>query len=514
MAKFTFTPGRGTTVDGNSRVGWGATGPRGPKGDPGDPGPAGDGGGIEAVSGVVTLDGTGEAVREFYCTGTATIHGVAFAAGDTVVWRRLPSGEWGYIKVTGWTGSASPPSASLGADSASGLTVTQPFTLAGSATSVNIAWGDGTTGSDSSTPAAHTYASAGSYNATFTPTNGTVNGTPVVRTYVVSSNLAPSMTLGAPTIDYLNVTQPFTTSDPESSPVTVTADWDDGTTPAIVTSPAVHAYASAGTYDATFTPNDGTTNGAVRNATFTVAPNPLPPVGSPATLAAAMVLYGAAGYWKLNETTGTTITDYSGNSRHGTLSGTPTTDYVLAGQNGYLNLLSPGAGAASAAVVDIPNAAAFSIPSSGAITVFACDRVATANTARVLVRKGITTGNREWQFNVPNSAVRGMVTVPSGTYVAQSSTGNVHATGVWHGVATVLPAPGGADVPIVYVDSGTPQTVTTDLQPGARANSAEGIRIGASWVGAVGHVAVFPHALSAAHIQKLMDLARAEGIIP
>lgn len=63
----------------------------------------GGGGGVELVSGVVDLDGTGSPVREFYCTASATIEGVAFDAGDTVVWRRTPANEWGYILVEPWT---------------------------------------------------------------------------------------------------------------------------------------------------------------------------------------------------------------------------------------------------------------------------------------------------------------------------------------------------------------------------------------------------------------------------
>lgn len=63
----------------------------------------GTGGGVEIVSGTVTLDGTGSPVREFYCTASATIEGVAFAAGTAVVFRRTPAGVWGYIVVEPWT---------------------------------------------------------------------------------------------------------------------------------------------------------------------------------------------------------------------------------------------------------------------------------------------------------------------------------------------------------------------------------------------------------------------------
>lgn len=82
-----------------------------------------------------------------------------------------------------------------------------------------------------------------------------------------TTNTAPSLTLGTATINDLTVSQPFTTADSDGDPVTVTVDWGDGTT-GTVTSPATHTYATSGEKSATFTPNDGTTNGAVRQATY------------------------------------------------------------------------------------------------------------------------------------------------------------------------------------------------------------------------------------------------------
>ena len=82
-----------------------------------------------------------------------------------------------------------------------------------------------------------------------------------------TTNTAPSLTLGTATITDLTISQPFTTADSDGDPVTVTVDWGDGTT-GTVTSPATHTYATSGEKSATFTPNDGTTNGAVRQATY------------------------------------------------------------------------------------------------------------------------------------------------------------------------------------------------------------------------------------------------------
>ena len=55
-------------------------------------------------------------------------------------------------------------------------------------------------------------------------------------------------------------------------------------------------------------------------------------------------------------------------------------------------------------------------------------------------------------------------------------------------------------------DSGSPST--------NYANGTAPLNIGGGVIGAVGEVAIFPWALTTAHIQKMLDLARAEGLIP
>lgn len=61
------------------------------------------GSGIETVFGTVTLDATGEPIREFYTTGTTTFSAngttVQIAANTAVVWRRTGVGSWGYQEV-------------------------------------------------------------------------------------------------------------------------------------------------------------------------------------------------------------------------------------------------------------------------------------------------------------------------------------------------------------------------------------------------------------------------------
>lgn len=69
------------------------------------------GSGVEEVSGTVTLDATGPAIREVYATGTATVQGEALAAGDAAVFRRL-NGAWSVMVVgkdTKWRAVGSAP---------------------------------------------------------------------------------------------------------------------------------------------------------------------------------------------------------------------------------------------------------------------------------------------------------------------------------------------------------------------------------------------------------------------
>lgn len=69
---------------------------------------AGGGGGVQLVSGTVTLDATGAPIREFYTTGASVFraNGVDTPLGayTAVVWRRTAQGSWGYQVVQdGWT---------------------------------------------------------------------------------------------------------------------------------------------------------------------------------------------------------------------------------------------------------------------------------------------------------------------------------------------------------------------------------------------------------------------------
>ena len=68
----------------------------------------GGGSGIEQVSGTVTLDASGDPIREFFTTGATTFNAngatTPLGASTAVVWRRTSQGSWGYQVVQdGWT---------------------------------------------------------------------------------------------------------------------------------------------------------------------------------------------------------------------------------------------------------------------------------------------------------------------------------------------------------------------------------------------------------------------------
>ena len=269
---------------------------------------------------------------------------------------------------------------------------------------------------------------------------------------------------------------------------------------------------AAGTYqpraqvrDAASTPNVATLSAA--NFTVNAAAWTPPPVGTPATLADAIDAYGAVGYWKLDETSGTTITDHSGNGHHGTLTGTAGTDYTLAAQDGRVKFLT-GVGK-----VEIPDDNAFTIGPNG-LTIVTCFHVTSYASNKNLVTKDAI-NQVEWKYILNSQRLNGGSTAATGsTWLDYSATTDAVVTAnTWTGAAMVMAEPGQSIRPVHYVGSGTPLTVSESGNAGAYANRTSPVLIGGGIIGAVGDTIIFPWALTAAHIDKLMTLARAEGVI-
>jgi len=151
-------------------------------------------------------------------------------------------------------------------------------------------------------------------------------------------------------------------------------------------------------------------------------------VAPPATLDSAILALSPLGYWRLDETSGTTATDSSGNGRHGTYSGTITKNATTGADGDPVPNFDGGA-------IIIGDYDEFTLGSVG-LTVFCIVKPdATPSSRRFMVTKG-NTSNYEWDFYLENAGDL--------LFSAFSSAGNDRSTngiaavvtsGAWHVVA-------------------------------------------------------------------------------
>ena len=230
-------------------------------------------------------------------------------------------------------------------------------------------------------------------------------------------------------------------------------------------------------------------------------------------LAAAIMALTPAAYWKLDETTGTTAADSSGNGLNGTYTGTVT----LGGAEGPL--LGGG-------YIEIPDAASLSL--AGSAEGFSIFAIASRTNSTYPNRQFLITkaGNGfEWQVEVlagsASSGVRAIAMSSAGDNLMSGATTGPFGT-TWQGVCVAMPTyVNGALIPI-YKNNGTAITTTqTSIQAGNPSDTISPVRIGARydvpadfWSGRVRHVAIFRKQLSAAEVGVLMDAARGDGLIP
>lgn len=235
---------------------------------------------------------------------------------------------------------------------------------------------------------------------------------------------------------------------------------------------------------------------------------------TPTNLADAIIALNPAGYWKLDETTGTTAIDSSGNSFHGTYKGVRT----LAGRD--------GAAVFGGGWVEIPDNDTWSIV--GANDGFTIFSVAYANaitsTRQRIVTKGAS-GQFEWNIEVKESSKAGCVEAsvmsPAGAGMMAGTTTTTQPAAVWSAVAASFPPYAYKAVPSIYRDNNTEQPLATPSWPVEAAPSngtaplcLAGRQDGSGpWHGALRHVAIFRTQLTATQIGTLMNAARSEGLI-
>lgn len=117
-------------------------------------------------------------------------------------------------------------------------------------------------------------------------------------------------------------------------------------------------------------------------------------VSSAGPLDEAILAQSPYGYWKLDETSGTTATDSSGNGRHGTYSGT----YTLAAVAGPDGADYPTFGGGRVTIADND---VWSLGASSGLTILVMHRPTsiTGASRRFLMAKGAA-GNYEWELTI------------------------------------------------------------------------------------------------------------------
>ena len=460
-----------------------------------------------------------------YTDATVWPAGIVWASGQpatlgwgvaTLVWDGTRwCGEWTtmYGTNTAGTGGSYAPTVTLQASTVTALSVVQPFTTYdpdGHPVAVTVNWGDGTAPTIPTSPATHTYEMNGTYTATFTPNDGGQNGAPAMGTYQVSAAdvtvpVAGTLAASAATTSGFTLTvsgasdsgvglhsKPYRFSTNDG---TVWTDWQ--------TSPS---YAATGLLSGTPYTCKHETRDAV-GITATGAAITATTTGATSTFEDAVLAHGAAGYWKFTETTGGTISDHSGNGRHGTLVGVAGTDYNLATVDGALQTLTSTGG------VTIPDADQFTITAAG-LTVVGFYKLVSAKSGRLVGKND--TGQGEWTVNCAGRRLEagGLTNNLAWINYAQTTGEVIPAPGEWKMFVVRFP---GVPIPGVYptisINGATAEAVTTAGSGSAYTNGTSQVIIGRSNIqGGLRHVAIFPTALTDAQVRQLRDLAITEGL--
>jgi hypothetical protein len=237
------------------------------------------------------------------------------------------------------------------------------------------------------------------------------------------------------------------------------------------------------------------------------------------SLSAAILALSPLGYWKLDESSGTTATDSSGNSRNGTYTGS---GYTLQGATGGdgVNYADFGNGASSHVAIADNNV--WSVDNASGLTVFLlikADSVA-ASGQRHPISKGAAS-NYEWAYvvNATRSGwLGGRVWDPAG--IGQTASHIDTLTTSWNAVAMTLST---STDPLIYRNSSTATSSVVspeDDSPGTTyTNGTAPVWIG--WradsaanqyhQGGLAHVAIFAGNLNSTQIGTMMTAADAEG---
>lgn len=230
---------------------------------------------------------------------------------------------------------------------------------------------------------------------------------------------------------------------------------------------------------------------------------------TPAVSYASIVLAdGAVGYWPLTDTTGTTAEDGTTNNRDGTYTGGYTlADGPLVGSLGNVVALDGTDDYISIADADAWSSSA---GGSGQITVEAWIRPSAVNRAATM----IVAKHQEWQLRIESDGkvLWDVNSVGVQEVMAATSSGALTANTVYHVVGTYNRATPRLDL---WID-GVSVASDTSVQAASSSNTTNALRIGGrsdnagnEFLGRIGHVAIYPTALTSTQIAAHNTAGRA-----
>ncbi len=391
------------------------------------------------------------------------------------------------ITATNAPGTNRPPVAVAGGSPLSGtVPLTVIFSSAGSSdpegATLTYSWqfGDGATATTANP--SHTYASAGTFSAHLSVSDGT-NTTPATAITITATN-APgtnrppvavanaSATVGATP---LSVTfSSAGSSDPEGSTLTYSWVFGDGTT-STAANPS-HTYSTAGTYSALLTVSDGT------NQTSATA----------ISITTANVSNGPVAVYGFDEGTGATALDTSGNGNTGAVNaGTWTKTGKFGGALSF-NGTSSSVTVNDSASLDISVGMTLeawvnptALNAQQGMNIIVKLLVGSSSVDYVLLGSAKTT-------RLPSTAISATLTNLSGSSLLPLNTWS-HLAATYDGATMRL-----------YVNG---VQVASAAQTGPIANSSQPLTIGSNWSGLIDEVRIYNRALSAGQILTDMNTA-------
>lgn len=234
------------------------------------------------------------------------------------------------------------------------------------------------------------------------------------------------------------------------------------------------------------------------------------PVSVTPSLSAVITSLSPTGYWKMQDTSGTTAGDSSGNGRNGTYVGSP----ILGGTAGPDGRNYP----TFTGSMTVPDNDAFSINTSGnGFSLFVIFK-STDSTAisRTVASKGAT-NNHEWEL-IYTGSTGGLIfyTLASNSALIRSGTITLPvSTSLWR--AVLITKTNAAAVPVMYFNGTTPSVTSGGTGSGTYTNGTAQVSFagssnnGAQYAGSEAHVATFSSALSASDAGRIMAAADAEN---